>query len=152
AEVETPEKARLKAELQAPELQAPELQCKDREVRLTAADGKLIEASLCLPDKGPAGAVVLVPASNHERHAYGDESIPGLPQSLRNKGIAVLRIDIRGRGASLGDRAFHSMAPGEREAVRLDVEAAVDFMARLQKFGVGGVGWGMAGAFEYVAR
>src|SRR5215470_7818938 len=119
--------SRLKAELQTPALEAPELQCKEREVRLTAADGRVIAASLCLPDKGPAGGVVMVPASNHERDAYGDVSIPGLPQSLRNNGIATLRIDIRGRGASLGERAFHSMAPGEREAVRLDVKAAIDF-------------------------
>jgi hypothetical protein len=44
------------------------------------------------------------------------------------------------------------MALGEREAVRLDVEAAVDFMARLQRFGVGSAGWGMTGAVDYVAR
>jgi len=92
----------------------------------------MIAGSLCTPQgKAATGAVLLVHASRHERDAYGDISIPGLPQSLCRHGLATLRIDIRGRGASQGERAFQSMSPGERAGVRLDVDAAVDYLARL---------------------
>jgi hypothetical protein len=72
-----------------------------------------------------------VHGSRHESDAYGQVATPGLTQSLGNHGLATLRIDIRGRAASREPRVFQDMAPAEREAVYLDVKAAVSHLAGL---------------------
>jgi len=83
--------------------------------------------------KNKVPGVVLVHGSRHEADAYGQVSTPGLPQTLSQHGVATLRIDIRGRGASCGPRGFHSMTPEQREAVQLDVEAALAFLGSQQE-------------------
>lgn len=102
----------------------------EREVTFKTSDGWQIVGTMQIPksDSKVAG-VVLVHGSRHEADAYGQVATPGLPQTLSQQGVATLRIDIRGRGASLGPRGFHSMTPEQREAVRLDVEAAISFLA-----------------------
>src|SRR5438876_9931045 len=72
---------------------------------------------------------ILVHGSRHESDAYGQVSTPGLPQTLSQHGVATLRIDIRGRGASREPREFYAMAPQQREPVRLDIEGAINFLA-----------------------
>jgi hypothetical protein len=92
----------------------------DTEVRFPAADGWPLAGLL---RQGPAGApvAVLVPASCHERDAFAT-----LADALADCGVASLRIDIRGRGASRGERPYARMPPGQRRAVALDVAAAVE--------------------------
>jgi dienelactone hydrolase len=98
----------------------------EKEVSLKAADGWQISGSLSIPNtKGKAPGVVLVHGSRHEKDAYGQ----ALPRMLNEQGIAMLRIDIRGRGSSREPMTFNSMAPEQRGAVRLDVEAAVNFLS-----------------------
>jgi hypothetical protein len=99
----------------------------DAEVRLTAADGVAIGGVWrATPDGPPPAGVVLVPGSRHERDAYGS-----LPNALEEVGLGSLRIDVRGRGSSLGAVPFSRMAPMQRRAVRLDVAAAVEHAASL---------------------
>jgi len=102
----------------------------EREVAFKTSDGWRIKGLLHAPkDEGKAPGVVFVHASRHESDAYGNLSAPGIPQTLSKHGIATLRIDIRGRGASREPRVFNSLAPAERDGVRLDVEAAIGFLA-----------------------
>ena len=100
----------------------------EREVKFKTSDGWQIVGMLHIPRIKSAPGVVLVHGSRHEADAYGQVSTPGLPQTLSQHGVATLRIDIRGRGASRGPRGFHSMTPEQREGVRLDVEAAISFL------------------------
>lgn len=101
----------------------------EREVRFAAADGWELGGILTLPrDDGdhrglPPGAV-LVPASRHERDAWGATSA-----ALAQAGVGSLRIDIRGRGTSRGALDHGSMGPLARRKVALDVAAAVSFLA-----------------------
>jgi hypothetical protein len=67
---------------------------------------------------------VLVPGSRHERDAYTT-----LAAALAAAGVASLRIDVRGRGSSLGELAYARMGPGQRERVALDAAAALDTLA-----------------------
>jgi dienelactone hydrolase len=98
----------------------------EREVVFNAADGWQIAGSISIPKtRGKVPGVVLIHGSRHEKDAYGQ----ALPRLLSEQGIATIRIDIRGRGASREPLTFNSMAPEQRKGVRLDVEAAVDFLA-----------------------
>jgi dienelactone hydrolase len=95
-------------------------------VRLVAADGW--ELSGFLHGRGAEtarAAVVLVPGSKHERDAFG----PDVLGVLRDAAMAVLTIDVRGRGSSRGALRFADMAPRQRQDVRLDVAAAIDCAA-----------------------
>jgi hypothetical protein len=92
----------------------------DIELRFAARDGQPVAGLLReAPDGAPTA--VLVPASCHERDAYAT-----LADALANRGVASLRIDIRGRGTSRGELPYARMAPGQRRAVALDVAAALD--------------------------
>lgn len=102
----------------------------EREVTFTTPDGWRISGSLFVPSEAvKAPGVVFVHASRHESDAYGNINAPGIPQTLGRAGIATLRIDIRGRGASREPRVFNSFAPAEREGVRIDIAAATNFLA-----------------------
>ena len=92
-------------------------------VTFEAADGWPIGGLLEAVD-GDAGAV-LVPGSRHERDAYNSLIGP-----LAEAGIASLRIDVRGRGSSLGTTRYARMGPGQRRRVALDVAAALDHLAK----------------------
>lgn len=100
------------------------------ELLTEAADGWSI-GGLLSPAADDAGTgaggvpgVVLVPGSRHERDAYTT-----IADHLAQAGLASLRIDVRGRGSSLGRRRYAQMAPGERRRVALDVAAALDAVA-----------------------
>ncbi len=62
-----------------------------------------------------------MPGSRHERDAY--TAIAG---ALAERGVASLRIDVRGRGSSRGPTTYARMAPRQRQRVALDVAAAFD--------------------------
>ncbi|CAN5756810.1 hypothetical protein BH18ACI4_BH18ACI4_19180 [soil metagenome] len=110
-------------------------------VTFKASDGWQIKGSLHVPQsKVKVPAVLLVHGSRHESDAYGNLSTPGIPQTLSHQGIATLRIDIRGRGASREPRDFHSMAPDERERVALDVQAGISFLGSQKGVDAGRIG------------
>jgi pimeloyl-ACP methyl ester carboxylesterase len=103
--------------------------CREREVTFKASDGWRIGGSLHVPQsKRQVPSVLFVHGSRHESDAYGNLTAPGIPQTLIRRGIATLRIDIRGRGASREPRDFYLMAPDEMARVGLDVEAAIKFL------------------------
>lgn len=113
----------------------------EREVTFKASDGWQIIGSLHVPQSTTkVPAVLLVHGSRHESDAYGNLTTPGIPQTLSQYGIATLRIDIRGRGASREPRDFHSMAPDERVRVALDVEAAIKFLGSHRGIDAGRIG------------
>ncbi len=102
----------------------------EREVTFRTSDDWQINGLLHIPQgQSKAPAVLFIHGSRHESDAYGNLTAPGIPQTLKNQGIATLRIDIRGRGASREPRVFNSLAPAEQDGVRLDVEAAIKFLA-----------------------
>jgi hypothetical protein len=100
----------------------------DAEVEIAAADGwpikGLLSCPAVTPTNAPVPAVLLVPASRHERDAF--TVIAG---SLADRRIASLRIDVRGRGASRGATPYSRMAPRQRQRVALDVAAGIDHLA-----------------------
>lgn len=97
----------------------------DESVDFDAADGWQLSGILRRRDEGFGEfgpAVVLVPAPHHERDAY----VYGLalPDVLAARGIASIRFDLRGRGASRSPRPWAALTAIERRAVALDVSAA----------------------------
>ena len=96
------------------------------EVEFTASDGWPIGAVLRAADPSdrPVPGVVTVPGSRHERDAWTQ-----VASVLATRGISVLQIDIRGRGASAGSVTYAAMGPAARRRVALDVAAAVDRLA-----------------------
>jgi hypothetical protein len=92
-------------------------------VRLVAADGVVLEGDLAVPPGATTGAVVCHP---HPRYG-GDRHVPvvdGLFRTLAAAGVAVLRFDFRGVGASGGE-----FGGGVDE--RLDVGAALNELGRV---------------------
>ena len=85
------------------------------------SDGLTLEAELCVPDEPWAAAVLLHP---HPQHGGNMRSIvPGtLFESLPKEGVAVLRFNFRGVGASEG-----TFGGGLDE--RADAVAAVDVLS-----------------------
>ena len=103
---------------------------REETVEFNTKDGWRIVGTLHIPrSSGKVPGVVLVHGSRHESDAFGQISTPSLADTLSRHGLATLRIDIRGRGASREPQRFHSMAPEQREAVLLDVKAALEFLA-----------------------
>jgi dienelactone hydrolase len=104
----------------------------DEHVTFEAADGWRISGVLRLPvaaaleTDAPAMGAVLVPGSHHERDTfvYGR----GLPDALAERGIASIRIDIRGRGESRSPRSWRQLSTLERRRVADDVAAASDVL------------------------
>lgn len=97
----------------------------DIELAFSAEDGWPIRGLLTSPGSSDrtTAAAVLVPGSLHERDAWTSTAV-----ALSQVGIASLRIDVRGRGASKAGVAHASMPPGQRRRVWLDVCAAIDVL------------------------
>ena len=98
----------------------------DVEVAIAAADGWPIGGLLSMPDPATSEVpgALLVPASRHERDAY-----TAVAAALAQRGVASLRIDVRGRGASRGEMSYARMTPRQRQRVALDVVAAFEHLA-----------------------
>lgn len=103
----------------------------EKEVVLKTSDGWSIHGTLSQPDaaQGRAPAVLLVPSFDHDQNAYGQYLYAGLAQTLAAKGVASLRIDIRGRGLSTGEKELHSFSKAELSKMYLDVQAALGFLS-----------------------
>jgi dienelactone hydrolase len=102
----------------------------EQSVEFQTSDGWRIVGTLHIPSaETKTPGVVLVHGSRHEADAFGQIASPSLADTLSQHGLATLRIDIRGRGASREPRRFYSMSPEQRDGVLLDVEAAIEFLA-----------------------
>ena len=113
----------------------------DEPVSFVSRDGWQLEGVLRLPsgsghgpDQAGRGAV-LVHGSHHERDTfvYGI----ALPDVLAEHGIASLRFDIRGRGASRSPRSWRELTTLERRAVADDVAVASDLLRQRADIGDG---------------
>ena len=104
-----------------------------RDVSFQTTDGWTIYGTLHLPDDLSATdrkvpGVVMLHSPGYDRSTYGP-----LARSLRDRGLASLRIDWRGSGESLKkgnlELPFEGFTPSEGRKVYLDVQAAIDFLA-----------------------
>lgn len=102
----------------------------EKEVSFKTEDGWTISAMFGIPEgtKGRVPVVILLHSFDHDRDAYGKYLYPGLAQIIGERGIATLRIDVRGRGKSRGSKELHSFSPEELSKLYLDVRAAIDFL------------------------
>ena len=106
----------------------------EREVEMQSEDGWTIIGTLSIPEDVVEGeelpAVLLLHSSGHDQETFNKHyAIPGLAQTFAGKRIVSLRIDWRGRGKSMGRQEFHSFNSDQRAKVKLDVEAAIKFLA-----------------------
>lgn len=92
-------------------------------ITFRTADGQLLEGELSAPEKAHVAVVI-----THPHPAYGGSMHTPVPAALfktaRELGLAALRFNFRGVGASTGRH-------DEGRAERLDVRAAVDHVAEL---------------------
>jgi dienelactone hydrolase len=109
------------------------------EVKYKTEDGWTIYGTLRLPPRAsaqrPVGAVVLLHEFGHDRIDFDRVlDIKGLGDVLQDAGLAVLSIDWRGRGQSMGkgqpvEDPLVRFAPSMRAAMYKDVTGALDFLA-----------------------
>jgi hypothetical protein len=102
----------------------------DTEISHSPSDGPVVRGFLREPEDSPVACAILVPGSRHER-----DSFESLAASLAELGIASLRIDVRGRGASAGVVPYARMGPIQRRGVRNDVGALISAVA--ERLGLG---------------
>jgi dienelactone hydrolase len=103
----------------------------EKEVSFKTEDGWTIYGMLGTPVGGASKvpAVLLLHSFDHDRNAYGHYLYAGLAEMINARGIATLRIDIRGRGESIGSKELHSFNSEELSKLHLDVRGALEFLA-----------------------
>jgi len=103
----------------------------EREVSFKTEDGWTISGMFNAPknDTHKTPAVLFLHAFAHDREAYGQYLYPGLAQIIGAKGVSTLRIDLRGRGSSMGKKELHSFSSDELSKIYLDVRGAIKFLA-----------------------
>lgn len=106
----------------------------EKQVSFKTEDGWTIYGMLGVPEgvKEKVPAVVFLHTFAHDSEAYGQYLYPGLAQIIGGNGVATLRIDLRGRGKSIGQKELHSFSSRELEKLYLDVRAAIGFLAAQQ--------------------
>lgn len=128
----------------------------EKDVSFRTEDGWTIHATLTMPDN-PAGkspAVIFLPSFEHDRAAYGvyrdpgpgRGQYPGIAPEVSKRGVATLRLDLRGRGKSTGARDLHSFTEEELSRIYLDVRAAISFLALQSGIDADRIGLVAAGA------
>jgi dienelactone hydrolase len=102
----------------------------EKEISFKTEDGWTIYGMLGMPEgaKERVPAVIFLHSFDHDRDAYGKYLYPGLAQIISERGMATLRIDLRGRGKSREGRDLHSFSPQEIAKLYLDVRAALAFL------------------------
>jgi len=109
---------------------APLCKAAEREITFQTDDGWTIHGTFSMPDSGSnAPAVLLLHSSGHDKETFNKHyAIPGLAQSFAERGVATLRIDLRGRGESIASQELHSFTQGQRDKIALDVKGAINFI------------------------
>jgi dipeptidyl aminopeptidase/acylaminoacyl peptidase len=104
----------------------PKLQAAAREVSFSTKDGWTIYANFRLPVTSAAKAPAVVFAHSYltDRHVFDD-----LERMLAAEGFAVLNLDFRGRGKSIGKGTYFYLSLEERAKTYLDLLAGIDFLA-----------------------
>jgi len=98
-------------------------------VHFDSGDGWKLTGTLYLPKVSPGArvpaAVLLSEPAWEDRTVYGTY----LSGKLAESGYAVLTLDYRGTGASVGKKEFFDFTRAERDAILLDVRAALGFLS-----------------------
>lgn len=115
-----------------------------QEVKIHSREDRLRLSAWYLPNKGAERAIILVHGRNASKQNAISGKLPELASRLRQTGLAVLMLDLRGHGGSEGKR--YTWGVYERR----DVLGAVDFMLgegfTLGKIAVLGISLGGAAA------
>ena len=104
----------------------------EKAVSLKAEDGWKLRGKMSKPrsSRRDVPAVIFLHSFEHDRDVYGYYIYPGLAEIAASRGVATLRIDLRGRGESRGKKELHSFSREEVKGVELDVKAAVRYLER----------------------
>ena len=125
-----------------------------KKVSLQTQDGVAIKASYYAPANVPAPTIIML-------HMYGrtrsDYSL--LAKALREKGFAILTLDLRGHGESTykgSERiSYKDLSEEDWKNIVLDVSAAKDYVIKTQgasSIGILGAGLGADVALSYAAQ
>jgi dienelactone hydrolase len=104
----------------------PKLQQTAQEASFQTKDGWTIYATFRQPAQNRAGGapgVILIHSYLTDRHVFDD-----LERMLAAEGFAVLNMDFRGRGKSIGKGTYFYLPLEERAKTYLDVQSALDFL------------------------
>ncbi len=122
----------------------------ETEISFKAEDGWTIYGTLSIPAGVARGekvpAVLLIHSPAHDRDIYRGQHQVGInkfaKESLRSAlgKVITLRIDIRGRGRSAGEREYFTFTPEQRTKVALDVSGAIAFLSKHEQIDAGCVG------------
>ncbi len=108
------------------------------EVTLQTEDGWTIYGNLRIPE-GSSGekipAVILLHSGLSDRNVYSE-----LEVALAHAGLAVLNIDWRGNGKSVGKGKYFNLSRAERDNAYLDAKAALKFLGSVPGIDVDRVG------------
>lgn len=124
-----------------------------KEVSYVTEDGWTIYGTLFLPKEAARAAVPGVIVLSEPGKRNRDVNSANLARAVRDKGMAVLTIDLRGTGSSYGKKDFEVFSPQEIDAMQLDIRGAVKFLSDQKN--IDGSRIAVAGAdimAEYVVR
>jgi dienelactone hydrolase len=123
-----------------------------RDVTFETEDGWTLYATIYLPpDTGPTPIPGLVIMSEPDwvPRTISDEISLGVNEI----GMAALTVDVRGTDASVGAKAFQLFTQEERDAMQLDVRAAVEYLASMDEVDGNRIAvFGASIMVDYVAR
>ena len=99
-----------------------------RDVSFATEDGWTIHATYYLPpgtSPTPRPGLVILSEPDWVPRTISDELALGVAEI----GMAALAIDVRGTDASYGDKDYQKFTRAERDAMQLDIRAAINFLA-----------------------
>ena len=108
-----------------------EVMAQGRVVRFSTADGWNLAGTLYEPPRPGntlAPAVVLLPEPGWVDRTIYDTY---LSAGLQAKGFFALNVDLRGSGASLGDKVLEEFSAEEMKGIQSDLSAAIQFVSSL---------------------
>lgn len=106
----------------------PDVKTVIRDVSFVTEDGWTIHATYYLPpgtSPTPRPGLVILSEPDWVPRTISDELSLGVAEI----GMAALAIDVRGTDASFGDKDYQKFTRAERDAMQLDIRAAVNFLS-----------------------
>lgn len=122
-------------------------------VSFPTEDGWTIYGTLYAPEGSTSGAVPGVVILNEPGWVIRMIHANNIARFVREKGMAVLTIDLRGSGTSYGEKDFERFSQEEIDALQLDIRGAVKFLSSQQNVDPHRIGILAAGVTaEYAVR
>jgi dienelactone hydrolase len=123
-----------------------------KDVTFETEDGWILHATLYLPPETgdtPLPGMVIMSEPDWVPRSISDEISLGVVEI----GMAALAVDVRGTDASFGEKEFQLFTQEERDAMQLDVRAAVEYLASLDEVDGNRIAvFGASIMVDYVAR